>query len=201
MNEPLNIIVLTGVSGSGKDRMILEAMKENSFVVRRSFSDQLRNMSSSIFPWLPNNAEQDFKNAPFEHIDNDNNLPPREIWKRVAKTVRSIQDSIFAKKLGDQLIGDINFCLQNGLPERTVFFISDLRSVPEYETLRGIQECYPTVNMKFIRINDPLVSKEEAADIDKPTFDFEVDAQFVNHKTERCITGFLQLVEQLCTKD
>ena len=197
----MRLIVLTGTSEAGKDYLLQKLQQEGlvgySEIVRRSFSDQLRDLSTSIFPWLPNETSQEFKNNPFDHPQNDNKLSPRDIWKRVAECVRGVEDGIFATRLASCLVADYE---DYDITE-TLFVITDLRSHPEYEVLQHFKDCFPECNMDIIRIADPLVPKEKAAEIDKPTFEFEVDHVFVNHKTERCVTGFLCLVNEICNKE
>lgn len=194
----MQLIVLTGVSGAGKD-FLLEHLKNigigDSIISRYSFSDQLREVTTGIFPWLPNEQSQEFKNNPYEHEYNEHNLTPREIWKRVARTVRDIQDNIFAKRLSHV----IN--LDNKSEESFIEYIgiiSDLRSWAEFEECLSFRSMNK-IDVKFIRIIDPNVTKENCQEIDKPTFDFEVDYEFMNYKTDKCLVDFHNLVSKICS--
>lgn len=192
----MKLIILTGVSGAGKDYLIKHLIKVGlgrSLVLRRSFSDQLREVATGIFPWLPNQQDQNFKNNPFEHKSNDHNLSPRSIWKKVASTLRSIQDDIFAERLISNLELNIDQAAED---DNTVFVISDLRSWPEFNACNRIK-ALNKIDVKYIRIYDPEVTKENCEPIDRDTFDFIVDHTFTNYKTPECLVDFHDLITKI----
>lgn len=195
----MQLIVLTGVSGAGKD-FLLEHLKNigigDSIISRYSFSDQLREVTTGIFPWLPNEQSQEFKNNPYDHKSNDHNLSPRTIWKKIATAVRDIQDSIFAERLCSSLVQKID--LYQYPLEQDIDIISDLRSWAEFNSCLEIRSMNK-IDVKFIRIIDPNVTKENCQEIDKPTFDFEVDYEFINYKTDKCLVDFHNLVSKICS--
>lgn len=185
----IKLIVLTGCSGVGKDTMIeaFIASQSSKKCLRLSFSDQLRDLSSTIFPWLPNEHSQEYKNVPYAHPSNDNRFSPREIWIKVAKCVRGIQDNIFA----DMLAGKVEK-LDDG--EEKIVFISDLRSWPEDKVIDLLKERFKVVK---IRILDNKSTIENCAEIDEPTFAFTVDVEFLNNKDAASKERFCRLVNEL----
>jgi dephospho-CoA kinase len=124
-------LALTGVSGAGKDHMV--SLLVQSGFVRYSFSDQLKEVACSIFPWLEKDYPPIVKEQPlsistkFEEIT----MSPREIWLTINK-LREIEDSIFVRMLDDKI------SKQNG-----DFVISDVRSDFEYEYCK--QEGYTII--------------------------------------------------------
>jgi len=102
--EYMNKIAIMGVSGSGKD-YIVDIMKKNYGFCRVSFSDQLKKLSTMIYPWLNKDYSPDLKELPLnitiqetgEYITDT----PRQIWLKLNK-MRDIEDGLFVRMLSQE---------------------------------------------------------------------------------------------------
>lgn len=187
----VTIFAVTGTTGAGKDTLVdaaIEDLQQRGLTpLKVSFSDELRDLSTHIFPWLPKTTDQFIKNAPFEHDKNPNNFTPREIWKRVASTIRGIQDDVLACR-AQQTIQELLMIPTS----HTIIFIPDLRSKPEDKVLTELRDngC----RLVKVRVVDPKVSIENCEIIDEPTWFFNVDYELTNLKTDADIARFKQIV-------
>lgn len=191
-----HIIALTGTTGAGKDTLVDACMAQLEgfpHLKKVSFSDQLRDICTDIFPWLPNTTEQAVKNVPFEHPLNDHNLAPRQVWKNVALAIRGIQDNVLACRAAQQIERVLFESERNG-----VVFIPDLRSVPEDKILESFVPR--KVKLIKIRVVDPKVTIENCEPIDEPTFGFRVDHEIINHKDIHSIVEMNDIVNSYLSK-
>lgn len=122
----MNKLAFCGKAGCGKDYLTNILETEYKFV-RFSFSDQLKDICSKIFPWMekdypPLQKEKLHKfDTGFEIIEKT----PREIWI-LMNSIRKIEPNIFVRKLDEK----IKMTRVNNI------IISDLRTENELEYLK-----------------------------------------------------------------
>lgn len=152
------VIALFGRSESGKDFLAKKLIEEG--YVRVSFSDELKCIASSIFPWLPKDFESHRKNMPYECEDNVENLSPREIWKNI-DFLREIDPLVFVR--------GAMMKVQQLIEDGRDVVITDVRKQHEYDAIKDI-------STKKIRILGGDTNYEDENIIET----FECDAHFVN---------------------
>lgn len=190
-----NVLVLTGLKQCGKDYMcaqLTERLSKTSGrrVVRLSFSDELRNITSYIFPWVPKSPCNVEKETPVPHPKNKTKKTPREVWKCVADDttgICSIQEDVLVdhferNQLNDTIMSD---------PD-ALYIITDLRKVAEDELV----EAY---GFKKIRIYNPSHLRPEVEDdVEKNVSSFRVDGTVYNDKvSDVCVENFISTVSVL----
>ena len=139
-------LAFMGESGSGKD--FLTDILKNKGYKRISFSDSLKEIASSIYPWLEKDYPPFEKEQPLNIVTEYNQkitLTPREIWLKL-NFLRDIDDNIFIR------------ILENKLKTLDKVIISDIRTKGEYEF------CLKN-NFKVIYI-DPIKKIYEPNDFD-----------------------------------
>ncbi len=188
----VTIFAVTGTTGAGKDTLVdnaMDAMRAQGFTPYKiSFSDQLREICTGIFPWLPNTTDQSVKNVPFVHDHNPKGFTPRQVWKDVATVIRNIQDNVLACRAGCEI--DKIMIKEN---RTAVIFIPDLRSDPEYKVLRDL--IPRKVKVHFVRVLDPQVNEDNCEPIDKPTWNFSTELDITNNKDKRALQEFNEFVQ------
>lgn len=125
------IIAFTGEWGSGKD-FLTDHLVNTQNAIRLSFSDQVRRLAVSVFPWLPFHFDPSIKDSTFVHELNPNGMTPREIWLLIGK-VRDVTPSYFLDSfLTDPLV-------QRALDPMnpTLYIITDLRTEQEYDWVKS----------------------------------------------------------------
>lgn len=95
MNKPVRLC-FSGYKGSGKDYLAKYLIRNYSFQ-RRSFSDEVKNLSSMIYPWLKKDYPPEQKEISVQITHEDVTLPdvtPRQVWENV-NSLRNIDDQVF----------------------------------------------------------------------------------------------------------
>lgn len=140
-----NLQAFCGKKRSGKDFLLeglISEMGGERLVRRLSFSDGLRDIAHTIYPWLPARIPDDWKDVPFVHPKNPLNLTPRQIWLHLGNDtgLRYVQPDIF-----------LDIFIRNCIPlvetyPQVDFVISDVRTPQEYDWIKANQ-------IKLIRIS------------------------------------------------
>lgn len=87
------LIALTARSEAGKDYLADYLVKHHGWV-RESFSDSLKEIAHYLFPWCDRDYPPEEKNECIDHIDNVNDMSPRDVWKGIDH-LRNIDPTIF----------------------------------------------------------------------------------------------------------
>lgn len=136
------IIAFCGEKRSGKD-YFTKFLSDKYGIKRLSFSDQVREVCSLLYPWLPDDFSHDesLKDVPFPHRNNPHNYTPREIWIKVAGTLREITPDYFVDRFKNKL---------SFIENRQGLFgiITDLRTEEEFQFLQEF-------NIPVIKIIQP----------------------------------------------
>lgn len=177
MNSPL-VIVLTGRKYSGKDTFA-SAIFPLGFT-RLSFSDQLKRITNSLFPFVSLDYPQGDKD---KKMFNDNTLSPRDIWLKM-NVVTEIDRNILVGSLEREM----RELICSG---HTLLCITDLRKPEEYQWVSEMG--YPIV--KIIDGDRPTNLNEDSLEdfIDTISPDFTI----VNNKDEQSILQFVELVRSI----
>lgn len=129
------VIGLTARSGVGKDYLARYLIDEHNYV-RVSFSDQLKKLANSIYPWVDLDYPPELKNVPIDCPENYNNKTPRDIWKSLDQ-FRDVWATIFV----ENAIVEAKALLADG---KNVIF-TDIRKGVEINAVRGLREYRPCV--------------------------------------------------------
>ena len=116
-------IALIGESGVGKD--YVGDILRNRHFCRLSFSDQLKKLSTMIFPFLKRDYSPEEKEKPLNITTETGEvikLSPREVWLAL-NCLRNVEDKIFIRMLAHE----------KNLLNCDHIFISDIRTKPEYD--------------------------------------------------------------------
>ena len=170
------VIVLTGKKGAGKDTLASQVFDMG--FARVSFSDQLKMICASLFPWMKNDyppSEKDTK------LFGD--LSPRDIWLKMS-VLTEIDRDILVRATRKQM---------DSIPQDKNIIITDLRKPEEYEFVREMG--YP-----IIRIRDDNPNRREDA-VEQWVDQFEVYRDFFNNKDEDSKVRFKKLIEEIISHD
>jgi hypothetical protein len=118
-------IAFAAPAGSGKDYItdvLISAFNCRKF----AFADPLKEASKYLFDILELNPSQEVKND----IIPKYNMSHRDIWIKLSKTIREIDDTIWV----DKTVSKINSYIEE---ESGIAIISDLRTVLEFEVLKS----------------------------------------------------------------
>lgn len=124
------IIAFMGEYASGKD-FLCNHLVQNYGAQRLSFSDEVRRLAVTIFPWLPFDFDPAVKDKPYEHPRNPNGLTPRDIWLLVGK-VREVTPGYFV----DAFYHNNFFSLDQSSTQLRI--ITDLRTQQEWQFVRDM---------------------------------------------------------------
>lgn len=176
MKKPL-IIALCGKKGVGKDTLF-NSVSEQGFQ-RLSFSDQLKEICSDIFPWLALDYPQGEKDRK-QFEGKFGLLSPRDVWMAM-NVITEIDENILVSRLERQLNNMIAH-------DQRLFIITDLRKEEEYRWVKKNE-------IPIICVHDFDTRNEDAVEsyIDQIVGDFD----FYNYKNEQSITNFQQLIQEL----
>lgn len=119
------IIAFMGELASGKD-YFTDHLVKNYGATRLSYSDEVRRLATTIFPWLPFFVPPEIKDIPFNHPSNPNNLTPRQIWLTVGK-VRDVDPYYFVEQFVDNHDNEIFE------KDDQLYIITDFRTPQENE--------------------------------------------------------------------
>ncbi len=179
--QNVNVLVLTGFKGVGKDHLINMLKEDGVKLERLSFSDELRSISHEIFPWLPFEISVEEKDKVWEHPDNVQRLTPREIWKSIAddKTgVLYIQPDLLVEKFIENQLMKIN-------PEETkLIVISDLRKREEFHLCQQLRSyCKQLRIMRITDNSDRFISGNFPDEVERHIPSFPVDILWQNNRS------------------
>lgn len=176
MMKPL-IIALCGKKGVGKDTLF-KAVADLGFQ-RLSFSDQLKDICSDVFPWLALDYPQGEKDR--KQFQSKNGLmSPREVWMSM-NVITEIDEDVLVRRLERQMNNMIAH-------DQRLIIITDLRKEEEYRWVRKN-------GIPIIRIHDFDQRNEDAVEafLDTIVGDFD----FYNYKNEQSLTNFQQLIQEI----
>lgn len=176
MKKPL-IIALCGKKGVGKDTLF-KAVADLGFQ-RLSFSDQLKDICSDVFPWLALDYPQGEKDR--KQFQSKNGLmSPREVWMAM-NVITEIDEDVLVRRLERQMNNMIAH-------DQRLFIITDLRKEEEYRWVKKN-------GIPIIRIHDFDQRNEDAVEAFLGTIVGDFD--FYNYKNEQSITNFQQLIQEI----
>jgi hypothetical protein len=121
-------LALMGISGAGKDYLAEHLCSIHDFT-RLSFSDQLKELATNIYPWLKRDYPPLVKEEPLDILTSQNEritASPREIWLHL-NHLRNIENSIFIRMLDSKFQAEIYSSV----------VISDLRTSEELTWCRA----------------------------------------------------------------
>lgn len=124
------IVAFTGERKSGKD-YLTNVLVKTSGATRLSFSDEVRYLTTEIFPWMPFDFHPKVKDEPFIHINNPNNLTPRDVWLLLGQ-VRNVDGDYFVKRFAKRREWE----MKHGMSSSELYIITDLRTPQEYEIIK-----------------------------------------------------------------
>lgn len=125
------IFAFMGEYKSGKD-FLCDHLVQTQGALRLSFSDEVRQLATDIFPWLPFDISAEEKDVPFKHEQNPNNLTPRQIWLLCGK-VRDVDPHYFVNKFIEHNDAILDQCFRDD----NLFVITDFRTPQEWDFLRS----------------------------------------------------------------
>ena len=163
------IIAFIGEMKSGKD-FLCSHLVDFYGAKRLSFSDEVRRLAVTVFPWLPFDFDPAVKDEPFDHPSNPFGLTPREIWLLIGK-VRDVDPKYFVKAFEQYNFHDIAQSIEGD----ELYIITDFRTPDEWEFLQRMG--IPTIKIE-LNSRDGLPS---SAFEDFVRRFKEYDARFVNH--------------------
>lgn len=176
MKKPL-IIALCGKKGVGKDTLF-KSVADLGFQ-RLSFSDQLKEICSDVFPWLALDYPQGEKDR--KQFQTKNGLmSPREVWMAM-NVITEIDENVLVSRLERQLNNMIAH-------DQRLIIITDLRKEEEYRWVKKNE-------IPIICVHDFDTRNEDAVEsyIDQIVGDFD----FYNYKNEQSIANFQQLIQEI----
>lgn len=135
------IFAFMGEYKSGKD-YFAEHLAKTQGAFRLSFSDEVRVLANTLFPWLPVYVSPEDKDKPFDHPNNPNGLTPREIWLTAGK-VRDVDPDYFV----NQFIERNDLILDRCFNQHELFIITDFRTHNEWRFLRD--EGIPVIKIEL----------------------------------------------------
>ena len=114
-----NKLALIGIAGSGKD-YIAKTLPHH----RVAFADPLRELCISLFPDLAQYTSDDKKDQLIPHYG----LTARQIWIKISKTVREVDDNIWINRTVDKItrLGE------------TQIVVTDCRTLTEFTILNAL---------------------------------------------------------------
>lgn len=121
-------LAFMGISGAGKDYLTEHLCDVHDFT-RLSFSDQLKELATNIYPWLERDYPPLVKEAPLDLSTSQNEritISPRKIWLHL-NHLREIENLIFIRMLDSKF--------KAGKYNNVV--ISDLRTNEEFAWCRN----------------------------------------------------------------
>ncbi len=121
-------LALMGISGAGKDYLAEHLCAVHDFT-RLSFSDQLKELATNIYPWLKRDYPPVVKEKPLDILTSQNEritTPPRDIWLHLNQ-LREIEDLIFIRMLDSKFQAE----------KYSKVVISDLRTSEELTWCRA----------------------------------------------------------------
>lgn len=162
------IIAFMAEYATGKDYFCEHLLYTGRASHRLSFSDEVRQLAVTMFPWLPFFVDPKVKDKPFIHPKNPHGLTPRDIWLLAGK-VRYVTPSYFVDSFVNRydletLHSDIN----------RIYIITDFRTPDEWDLLQ--------------KYHIPVIKLELEDRGDRPPSAFEdyvrrfkdYDAKFIN---------------------
>lgn len=137
-------LAFTGEAGSGKDYIVEHLIKDYGYM-RVSFSDQLKKLAHTIYPWMKKDYSPQEKEQPLNIEVNGEliTMTPRQIWLHLNK-LRDVEDGLFVRMLQDEMnllnvenivISDIrtqnelDWCIRNGFT--TVYVHNEQSAHPQ----------------------------------------------------------------------
>lgn len=176
MMKPL-IIALCGKKGVGKDTLF-KSVSDVGFQ-RLSFSDQLKDICSDVFPWLALDYPQGEKDR--KQFQSKNGLmSPRDVWMAM-NIITEIDENILTSRLERQM----NKMIGNG---QRMIIITDLRKEEEHRWVKKN-------GIPIIKILDYATREEDS--VEKYVEHIVGDFYFENHKNEQSIVDFQQLIQEI----
>lgn len=176
MKKPL-IIALCGKKGVGKDTLF-KSVSDLGFH-RLSFSDQLKDICSDVFPWLALDYPQGEKDR--KQFQSKNGLmSPRDVWLAM-NVITEIDEDVLVRRLERQMNKYI------GAGQRLII-ITDLRKEEEFRWIKKNE-------IPIIRIHDLDKREEDAVEafVDQIVGDYD----FYNFKDETSILNFQLLIQDI----
>lgn len=125
------IFAFMGEYKSGKD-YLCDRLVQTQGAMRLSFSDEVRQLATELFPWLPFHISAEQKDVPYKHEQNPNNLTPRQIWLLCGK-VRDVDPHFFVNKFIEHNDVILDRCFRSD----NLFVITDFRTPQEWDFLRA----------------------------------------------------------------
>lgn len=174
--KPL-IIALCGKKGVGKDTLF-NSVSDQGFQ-RLSFSDQLKEICSDIFPWLALDYPQGEKDRK-QFEGKFGLLSPRDVWMAM-NVITEIDENVLVSRLERQLHKYIN-------AGQRLFIITDLRKEEEHRWVKKNE-------IPIIKIHDFDTRSEDAVEeyLEQIVGDFD----FYNYRNEKSIVNFQQLIQEI----
>lgn len=174
------MIALTGISGSGKDYLVSYLVNELGYI-RVSFSDQLKSLAHTIYPWFEKDYPPMVKEQPLdvttsigEHITKT----PRQIWLKL-NMLRDVEDGIFIRMLEEKI--------EHMDTDKIV--ISDIRPQLEWDWCR---------KMKFTTIYiHPLKMIYEPNDFDKQVLTYRDQADYIFENDFEGLNKFREFMKEV----
>ena len=159
------LIALTARSGAGKDFLASHLINVHGFV-RVSFSDELKIIAKTLYPWMELDYAPEDKNKIINHQMNVCNMSAREIWITL-DSLRQVDPLIFVNGVKEKL----NKLLSTGVD----IIVTDVRKESEFDLMFDIGATIIKINQR-ITDNDVLYDGEDIID------SFKVDLSFTNIK-------------------
>jgi hypothetical protein len=128
------IIAFMGEYASGKD-YLCQHLVDKYNAQRLSFSDEVRRLTQTIFPWMPFDFDPAVKDKPFIHPSNPHGLTPRDIWLLVGK-VRDVNPKHFVEQFARFNYENLIEAYEK--PDR-LYIITDFRTADEWDFIQKYQ--------------------------------------------------------------
>ncbi len=142
-NIKQNKVAFCGIAGCGKDTIAKYLISELNYT-RVAFADALRDICASLYPELKEYNSDELKDI----IIPKYGMSAREIWIKVSKTLRDIDDDIWISKTSQKL-----------QTIDTNIIVTDCRTFKEFEMLK-------TSGFKIIWV-DNVLNKKPINEYDK----------------------------------
>jgi dimeric dUTPase (all-alpha-NTP-PPase superfamily) len=192
--KKINLLVLTGEKFSGKDTLARGIIREFGFR-RISFSDQLKTIANTVFPWLNLDYPSELKEVPL-NIDGIT-LSPRQIWERM-DFLREIDPHIYANRVKGILGAIAEFYDPSDENAIRNLVITDLRTKEEYEMLVKLErEQSEIFNVFIVRVISFPLEEDQRSHVEKDIENFVVDYDFFNGKKVEYINKFVSGIAEL----